>query len=123
MRRPFVFGDSAPEEAHGTRVTQHASVGDITGGFHSAVISGRPCLRSSIHGRHDETTMLREELIGSHPLFGDRLNELTIIGTLRDRELFMPGLAACLCTEEEIIRWQSGGSFDDPWPETLRKPE
>jgi hypothetical protein len=67
--------------------------------------------------------MLREALIGSHPVFGDRLNELTIIGTLRDRELFMPGLAACLCTEEEIIRWQFGGSFDDPWPETLRKPE
>jgi hypothetical protein len=52
-----------------------------------------------------------------------RRNELTIIGTLRDRELFMPELAACLCTEEEIIRWQSGGSYDDPWPVTLRKLE
>lgn len=71
----------------------------------------------------EEKAMLREQLIGSHPVFGDRLNELTIIGTLRDRELFMLELAACLCTDEEITRWQNGGSFHDPWPKTLRKVE
>lgn len=68
-----------------------------------------------------EKSMLREQLAGSHPLFGDRLNELTVIGTLRDRELFMPELQACLCTGEEIAHWSIGGHFDDPWPKKLRK--
>ncbi len=69
----------------------------------------------------EEKAMLREQLVGSHLLFGDRLNELTVIGTLRDREVFMPELEAFLCTSEEIARWQAGVSFDDPWPKKLKQ--
>lgn len=69
----------------------------------------------------EEIQLLQEELSKADPLFGDRLNELTIIGTAKDRETFMRELQACFCTPEEIRHWQKGGTFDDPWPKELRK--
>lgn len=69
----------------------------------------------------EEIALLQKELESSHPVFGDRLNEITVIGTSRDREIFMRELASCLCTDEEIARWQAGGSFDDPWPKQLKE--
>lgn len=69
----------------------------------------------------EEIETLREQLADTHPVFGDRMNELTIIGSLRDRERFVPELQACLCTADEIARWQSGGTFPDLWPKELRK--
>ncbi len=69
----------------------------------------------------EEIAELQKQLASTHPIFGDRLNELTIIGTLSDREHFMRELEKSLCTPEEIALWQSGGTFDDPWPKELRK--
>lgn len=69
----------------------------------------------------EEVSELQKRLAGSHPQFGDRLNELTVIGTARDRELFVRELQACFCTGAEIQRWLSGGTFEDPWPKELRK--
>lgn len=69
----------------------------------------------------EEITALKERLKDAHPQFGDRLNELTVIGTTRDREAFVPGLEACFCTPAEIARWQAGGTFEDPWPKQLKK--
>ncbi len=69
----------------------------------------------------EEIALLQKDLEGTHPLFGDRLNEITVIGTRRDREIFMQELQSCLCTEDEIARWQSGGSFEDPWPKQLKQ--
>jgi G3E family GTPase len=68
-----------------------------------------------------EIAQLREWLQGSHPVFGDRLNELTLIGTERDRAIFLRHLESCFCNEAEIRHWQAGGIFDDPWPTTLRQ--
>jgi G3E family GTPase len=68
-----------------------------------------------------EIAQLREWLHGTHPVFGDRMNELTLIGTEHDRAIFIRHLQTCFCTDEEIRHWQSGGTFDDPWPKTLRQ--
>jgi G3E family GTPase len=69
----------------------------------------------------EEIALLQQQLHGTDPVFGDRLNELTVIGTAQDRGLFICGLQACFCTEPEIRHWQAGGTFTDPWPNSLRR--
>ena len=68
----------------------------------------------------EEVTALRAQLSGASPLFGDRQNEITVIGLERERTAFLTGLAHCLCTPEEITAWQTGDPFPDPWPTRLR---
>lgn len=51
-----------------------------------------------------------------HSTWGDRLNELVIIGRELDKEKIHRELEACLCNEEEIISYQKGGQFSDTWP-------
>ena len=48
--------------------------------------------------------------------FGDRANELVIIGQDLQKDHIWSELEACLCTEEEIDAWQKGLDFNDPWP-------
>ncbi|WP_149243016.1 CobW family GTP-binding protein [Dyadobacter sp. 32] len=48
--------------------------------------------------------------------FGDRQNELVIIGQDLDAELILSELAACLCTTAEIIQMEKGLAFNDPFP-------
>lgn len=67
-----------------------------------------------------EVQRLREELKESHPLFGDRSCELTVIGAAADRAVFVRELMNCFCTDAEVAAWREGGSFEDPWPRTLR---
>ncbi|MDF9800832.1 G3E family GTPase [Catalinimonas alkaloidigena] len=50
-------------------------------------------------------------------VFGDRMNELVIIGIHLDQDLITAELEACLCTEEEWLMAQSGHSFKDPFPD------
>ncbi|MCA1962490.1 MAG: GTP-binding protein [Prosthecobacter sp.] len=69
----------------------------------------------------EEIQLLRARLREAHPVFGDRLNELTLIGPAAERAAFAEGLRNCLCTDSEVARWQKGGTFDDPWPRTLRQ--
>ena len=69
----------------------------------------------------EEKAELSRHLQGTHPIFGDRLNELTLIGTLAAREPFFHHLQTCLCTTKEVDHWQSGGNFPDPWPTTLKR--
>jgi G3E family GTPase len=68
-----------------------------------------------------ELERLRTMLQGCNPVFGDRACEVTIIGTQRDRDIFVPQFSSCFCTPEEIRAWQQGEAFDDPWPRTLRQ--
>jgi G3E family GTPase len=49
--------------------------------------------------------------------FGDRLNELVIIGQDMDKEEITNELIACLCTEKEILAMEAGINFKDPFPE------
>lgn len=69
----------------------------------------------------EEVDQMQARLATAHPLFGDRANELTVIGTQRDCALFYKELQNCLCTPEEITHWKNRGTFPDPWPKNLRK--
>ncbi|AEI46566.1 GTP-binding protein [Runella slithyformis] len=48
--------------------------------------------------------------------FGDRQNELVIIGQDLDKEVIVGELEACLCTEKEISCMEKKGRFNDPFP-------
>ncbi|TAG74874.1 MAG: GTP-binding protein [Runella slithyformis] len=48
--------------------------------------------------------------------FGDRQNELVIIGQDLEKELITNELTDCLCTQEEIEYMELGGTFKDPFP-------
>jgi len=67
----------------------------------------------------EEIAVLRDMLQETHPLFGDRACELTVIGTERDRAVFVQNLRTCFCTDDEVAAWQRGEPFDDPWPKTF----
>ena len=71
----------------------------------------------------EEIEHLREQLKTKHPIFGDRHNELTLIGLKESREAFLAALQDVLCTDEEITAWQNGETFPDPWPKTFRSVE
>ncbi|MEM0895896.1 MAG: GTP-binding protein [Verrucomicrobiota bacterium] len=69
----------------------------------------------------EEVEQLKARLESAHPVFGDRHNELTLIGLPVAREAFAGALQSALCTEDEIAAWQRGEAFPDPWPQTLRR--
>ena len=48
--------------------------------------------------------------------WGDRLNELVIIGQDLDKQKVKRELEECLCNEAEISHFQGGGKFQDHWP-------
>lgn len=69
----------------------------------------------------EEVDHLREKLKSEHPVFGDRHNELTLIGLTAAREAFAAALEEALCTDDEVDAWQRGEEFPDPWPRSLRQ--
>ncbi|PQJ27836.1 CobW family GTP-binding protein [Rubritalea profundi] len=69
----------------------------------------------------EEVEHLEYMLQSKHQVFGDRFNELTVIGIETDRKAFLTALRDALCTPEEIINWQQGEPFPDPWPKSLRR--
>ncbi|MEM7698196.1 MAG: GTP-binding protein [Verrucomicrobiota bacterium] len=69
----------------------------------------------------EEIEQLTEQLKSEHPVYGDRHNEITLIGLKVDRESFFAALEDALCTEEEVAAWTRGESFPDPWPTSIRK--
>ncbi len=48
--------------------------------------------------------------------WGDRLNELVIIGTQLDKELLHLALEGCLISEDEVLNYKQEKKFADPWP-------
>jgi G3E family GTPase len=48
--------------------------------------------------------------------FGDRENELVIIGQAMNRAVIEAELEACLCTEAEILAMEAGAKFQDSFP-------
>ncbi len=48
--------------------------------------------------------------------WGDRLNELVIIGQDIDHDLIKEELEDCVLNEKELKSWKQGASFEDPWP-------
>ncbi len=71
----------------------------------------------------EEIEILQKQLESEHPIFGDRHNELTLIGLEKDRDAFHTALLDALCMEAEITEWQAGKTFPDPWPKSIRKIE
>ena len=71
----------------------------------------------------EEIEHLKAQLESKHPIFGDRHNELTFIGLKADLDSFASALKEALCTEEEIMAWQEGETFTDPWPKSIRSIE
>ena len=67
-----------------------------------------------------EAELLEKQLEAAHPIFGDRQNQLTLIGLPEARQAFLAVLQEALCNEEEIAAWQRGGVFADPWPKNVR---
>lgn len=51
-----------------------------------------------------------------HMTWGDRLNELVIIGTFNEENQIRQQLEECLCNEQEISDYLSGKVFQDEWP-------
>lgn len=48
--------------------------------------------------------------------YGDRINELVLIGQDMDKKQITKDLQNCICTKEEIEQWKAGFSFEDNWP-------
>lgn len=69
----------------------------------------------------EERAGLAASLAQLDPVFGDRHCELTIIGLERDRSAFAQALAVCFCTDEELEAWEEGATFEDPWPQSIRR--
>ncbi|WP_020595854.1 GTP-binding protein [Spirosoma panaciterrae] len=51
-----------------------------------------------------------------HKRFGDRQNELVIIGQDLHQEQITTEFLACLCTESELKHMENQGAFKDPFP-------
>ncbi len=48
--------------------------------------------------------------------FGDRQNEIVLIGQDMDEEIIRQELENCLCTDKEIAAMEKGVAFEDPFP-------
>ena len=59
---------------------------------------------------------LRDRLAREAGRFGDRHCHLTVIGDKNQVDQFTESLKQCFLTEDEILKWQSGEEFPDPWP-------
>ena len=71
----------------------------------------------------EEVEHLKAKLEQEDPVFGDRHNELTLIGLEAAREAFLAALQDALCTDEEVAAWKRGEEFPDPWPKSIRRIE
>lgn len=61
---------------------------------------------------------LKERIAKESGRFGDRRCHLTVIGDETQVDWFAEALNRCFLTDVEIEQWQSGGEFDDPWPDS-----
>ncbi|MEO6687443.1 MAG: GTP-binding protein [Dyadobacter sp.] len=58
----------------------------------------------------------RESIESRWGRFGDRSNELVIIGQDLEKDLILNELELCLCTNKEIVQMEKGEKFRDPFP-------
>ena len=68
-----------------------------------------------------EVKFLKEKLSKESGRFGDRCCELTIIGDKTQIDEFSEKVESCFLTNEEIIQWENGFNFKDPWPKNILK--
>lgn len=58
----------------------------------------------------------REQIESRWGRFGDRQNELVILGQDLDKDMIVSELEACLCSTAEILQMEKGLKFVDPFP-------
>ena len=68
-----------------------------------------------------EVKFLKEKLSKELGRFGDRCCELTIIGDKTQIDEFAEKVESCFLTDKEIIQWENGFNFKDPWPKNIVK--
>lgn len=74
------------------------------------------------HGLSEmEIETLKAALKSESGRFGDRHCDITIIGESNQVDVFTEALESCFLNEKEIELWESGFTFDDPWPKKLVK--
>lgn len=74
------------------------------------------------HGLSEMEIRLLEQRLSNEPgRFGDRHCDLTVIGDTTQVDRFTNALTSCFLTDEEIVLWKNGHTFDDPWPKNLVK--
>ncbi|MDA0147900.1 CobW family GTP-binding protein [Vibrio sp. LaRot3] len=65
--------------------------------------------------------IVQQKIDSTESRFGDRRCKLTVIGQTEEADSFIQALKDCLLTESELIDWQNGKHFADPWPQKVAK--
>lgn len=76
------------------------------------------CSLSTMERNQHPAFQANEEVIMSRwdKTYGDRMNELVLIGQEMQKDKIIAELDACLCTEREYQSYQSGVIAGDEWP-------
>ncbi len=73
------------------------------------------------HLTREEREVISQQLARFSSRFGDRHCKLTVIGQGKELDRFVAALQRCFLTEDEICRWEDGGTFVDPWPQHVAR--
>lgn len=98
---------------------EHALLWSQAGGSTKAEVYGRWWASVSLRDRaSSQTFMENQDSIQKKwdKTWGDRLNEVVIIGQHFDKQKVQQELEGCLCNLEEIDHYLNGGKFSDNWP-------
>ena len=77
-------------------------------------------LEDENHGLTEiEVEHMKQIITKNHGRFGDRHCHLTVIGDPTQVDLFTDKLKSCFLTEDEVLLWETGFQFDDPWPKNI----
>ena len=69
----------------------------------------------------EEIAGMKKKLMDMHPVFGDRCNELTLIGLKKDREGFLSALEYALCTDDEVNDWVNKKEVSGSMAKNIKK--
>ena len=69
----------------------------------------------------EEIAGMKKKLMDMHPVFGDRCNELTLIGLKKDREGFLSALEYALCTDDEVNDWVNEKEVSGSMAKNIKK--
>jgi G3E family GTPase len=84
---------------------------ELVGHWRAGILEDERCNLDAM-----EIEGLKERLARESGRFGDRHCHLTVIGDKNQVDQFTETLMQCFLTEDEILRWQAGEAFPDPWP-------
>ncbi len=97
----------------------HALLWSQAGGSSRAEIYGKWWASVSVKERATNSAYIENQQFIErkwHHTWGDRLNELVIIGQELDADKIKRELESCLCNDAETTHYLRGGRFHDEWP-------